>query len=582
MLVRILGPIEIEAGPGGAGRAPQGAKLQTILAILALEAGRSVPTHTLADRLWGQRPERWRETLPVYISRLRTSLAAADIAITTTAAGGYRLELDPAATDLHRFDELVRAARDAAALGSAEQTRGLLAEAEQVWRGEALTGANGSWAEHTRARLHEDRATALSALIALDLALPAQRPTAIGELARLTEAARPDPRVFELLAEALDEEGRDRQAREVRSRARAQPYRARPLPATPLRPSVRERAAAALLPRTRLPAPAPLIGREELLHTLLAALTRDLRAPSACALHAIDGPPGIGKSALALRAAHELAPQITGAALHLSLSAPGHQPRPLTAHEVLRELIERLGPADAARGQTGAQELARLWHTGPAGPGPVVLVLDDAHSPDQIAPLLPPPPGTAVIVTSRSRLAPLPGAQHLTLGPISDLAAIRLARREADWHAPVPSRAQRKLAAFCAGHPLAAALAGAHLRIHPAMSVPDYTKAAAAAAAGARDSAVPAPVLGALAVSLRALSAAHLLTLRTLAEHGAHPLGCAQVAEATDTGRQLATGLCDQLVSARLAEEAAPAAYRVPALIRQALPAAARAGGGPG
>src|SRR5690242_620843 len=83
-----------------------------VLAVLLLDANRAVPVDELVNRVWGEgAPQRARETLYGYLSRLRGALApAGDVRITRRPAG-YLLTMDPDAVDVHRFQRLVAAAR---------------------------------------------------------------------------------------------------------------------------------------------------------------------------------------------------------------------------------------------------------------------------------------------------------------------------------------------------------------------------------------------------------------------------------------------------------------------------------------
>src|SRR5215211_7381545 len=126
----VLGPLEVLEGgrsiPVGRG------KQRALLALLLVNAGRVVPTERLIDQLWGDDPPATAATaLQVYVSKLRKALGAGTIA---TREPGYRLAAPPDAVDLHRFEQLVAAAR------AAEPPRAvaLLREALSLWRGEAL------------------------------------------------------------------------------------------------------------------------------------------------------------------------------------------------------------------------------------------------------------------------------------------------------------------------------------------------------------------------------------------------------------------------------------------------------------
>src|SRR5262245_12561191 len=85
---RILGPLEVagEDGPLPLG----GTKLRALLALLTLNPGRVVPTDTLVDRLWGERPPRTApRSLRNFVSQLRKLLGQATLA---TRSPGYMLD----------------------------------------------------------------------------------------------------------------------------------------------------------------------------------------------------------------------------------------------------------------------------------------------------------------------------------------------------------------------------------------------------------------------------------------------------------------------------------------------------------
>ncbi|WBP91290.1 AfsR/SARP family transcriptional regulator [Kitasatospora cathayae] len=186
---------------------------------------------------------------------------------------------------------------------------------------------------------------------------------------------------------------------------------------------------------------------------------------------ALTGMGGVGKSALAVRAAHLLRDQFPDGQLHVDLRGFGAgTPRP--PHEVLATLLADLHPAGAG---ASAQPLpedtddrAALLRTTLADQR-VIVVLDNARDSDQVLPLLPGTGASAVIVTSRAALPDLPGAHHVPLAPM-DIeeqrallsAACGVERVEHDLDG-----AMRILAA-CAGLPLALRIVAARLAARPA------------------------------------------------------------------------------------------------------------------
>src|SRR4030095_9396778 len=129
----------------------------------------------------------------------------------------------------------------------------------------------------------------------------------------------------------------------------------------------------------------------------------------AVVISAIDGRPGIGKSALAIHLAHELAPRFSDGVLYANLRGVGpHRLKPLP---VLREFLrslglldERLPPERAAAVPESRSVLATRQ---------VLVVLDTAADAAQVRPLLPAIARCAVLVTSRTQLADLDGGRAL-------------------------------------------------------------------------------------------------------------------------------------------------------------------------
>jgi DNA-binding SARP family transcriptional activator len=150
--IRLLGPVEVWAGHGPVDIGPS--RQRSVLAALAVDAGRPVLMDAVIDRVWGQAPpDRVRHALYVYVARIRRVLAEAGAADATTArvarrSGSYVLEADPDRIDAHRFRAL---ADQAGAPRCADSRRAaLLREALGLWRGTPLGGLPGEWAAQVR------------------------------------------------------------------------------------------------------------------------------------------------------------------------------------------------------------------------------------------------------------------------------------------------------------------------------------------------------------------------------------------------------------------------------------------------
>ena len=137
--VQLLG--RVQARIDGRPIETPGTKQLGVLAMLALEVGRTVTVDQLVDGIWGERlPQTIKVGVRVHVSRLRKSLDAAGVpSLIVTRPGGYALDAPASAVDAHRFAAAARAARDAAATGSHEAL-GLARAALECWTGEPLVG----------------------------------------------------------------------------------------------------------------------------------------------------------------------------------------------------------------------------------------------------------------------------------------------------------------------------------------------------------------------------------------------------------------------------------------------------------
>ncbi|MEU0506276.1 tetratricopeptide repeat protein [Nocardia sp. NPDC005998] len=165
---------------------------------------------------------------------------------------------------------------------------------------------------------------------------------------------------------------------------------------------------------------AAFIGRDDELRRILEAA----RLGRVVAIHTIDGMAGIGKTALATRAAHELAERFPDGQYFVELHAhtPGQKPADPT--EVLAGLLIELGidPGGIPDSLVGRRDLWRDRLDGKR----VLLVLDDARDHAQIEPLLPTGRQCLTLVTSRRRLIALDDAVPLTLDILAPDAAVEL------------------------------------------------------------------------------------------------------------------------------------------------------------
>src|SRR5881396_3301793 len=170
MEFRALGPIELWSAGRRQDLGP--ARARSILVMLLLAPRTIVPVETLIDRLWDTRPPpKARESLSVYIARLRASLrqAVGDGVQLVGRSRGYELEVDPEVIDVHHFRRLRRQADALAASGDYDHAAALLREADGLWRGQALAGISGDWVARMRDGLEEERRAAILERVGCEL-----------------------------------------------------------------------------------------------------------------------------------------------------------------------------------------------------------------------------------------------------------------------------------------------------------------------------------------------------------------------------------------------------------------------------
>jgi len=211
----------------------------------------------------------------------------------------------------------------------------------------------------------------------------------------------------------------------------------------------------------QLPPPLPeFAGRGFELAELVAA-----RANPEHRILSLQGTGGVGKTTLALKLAHRLAPQYPDAQIFVDLK--GASPQPLSVAEIQAHVIRAYLPA--ARLPESDGELGKLYRSVLNG-SRALLLLDNAVNGAQVAPLAP-PDGCLMIVTSRQHVS-LPGmfASRLdTLPPVEAHELLRSLLPQIGDEAP-------RIAGLCGHLPLALRLAASALTQNPNLSIDEYAR----------------------------------------------------------------------------------------------------------
>jgi DNA-binding SARP family transcriptional activator len=596
MRFQLLGPLCIADGEHAVVLQPS--KPTSLLATLLIHSGRVISADYLLHTVWDTDPPATaRAALQSCVLRLRRLFAKYQIAHDTieSVPGGYRMRMDARTLDLTRFRELVRSAE----LATDHATEAhLLRQALSLWQGPPLSNVSSQTLHRDEVpRLTEERLSALERLCDIEL----EQDRCRHALTEVWEAARQHPereRFSEQLIEALYRTGRQTEAlvefEAVRERLKEEfgvdpgaplqrlhlailrgenlkaphsmirgaavaplepasskavpvttaprrPSRAtgpsRSVPASSSRPVRCGHEATSLTP----PALGPIscfAGRADQLESLGEALSD--RGPQGN-LVVVSGAPGIGKTALALQAAHLNRHAFPGGSVALRMTRGDG--RPLTGSEVRAQLPPG-------------------WYRN----GRRLLLLDDAVSAEQIRPLILAPAEGTTIVTSRCRLSGLAathGSLVYRLDVLPEEEAERLlASLLGTARVAQEKDAARALARLCGYLPLSLRIAAARLTTRPHLTIADCTQ-------WLSENLLP---------RLRLPDEPHVSVLRVL-ESALLRLGpelreaLAALADQTADGSvprtaSIPEAVLEQLSEAGFLEDGPPAAYRIHPLLR--------------
>ena len=501
MRFALLGPMAVSHE--GEALEIRGPMPRAVLAVLLLNCNNAVSTDQLIYAVWGEQPPPTATAaLHNHLARLRRWLGKEGGARIRAVAPGYLIQVEPGELDLHTFADLCASGREAARGGRWAGASADLTAALGLWRGRPVADVPRLHGQDAQIQqLLESRLQALEVRIEADIHVGRQHEV-IGELRALTAEQplreafhgqlmlalyRADRQaesleVFQGLRRVLiDELGVEPSpaVQELFSRIlRADPGLALGAPDPDMPPSHPAHGdSAAPPPRgpAQLPADiAAFTGRADQVRQALSALSSTpgtiesgLPVP---VVSVISGAAGAGKTALAVHVGHRLRAAYPDGQLYTGLGGSGSSPR--DPGDVAGSFLAALGVDAAAIPQDpDAREAA---YRSALSDLRVLIVLDDAKDAAQVRPLIPGSGGCAVLVTSRSRIAGLPGNQLIHLDGLGDTDARTLLEHSvgADRLADEPAATAGILGA-CAGLPLALAVAGARLASRPRWRVQD-------------------------------------------------------------------------------------------------------------
>lgn len=489
MIFRVFSRLEVR-DRAGAPVVITGRKQRMLLVALLVRVNEWTSNRWLVNALWGEDPPASAPAnLKTFVWRLRRLLpSAADGDRIEARRGEYRIVADPEECDALAVKELRGLGRRAEADGDVIKAEELLGQAAALWRGDLpddLVDTPLLAAE--RNRLVEDRWGLFEDWFALRLRcgdhaevvrdaqkLLAEHPLrerlwyqlmlALYRSGRRAEALTAYQEVYALLDRELGiPPGRELQQlqRDI-LRDEAGLRWSEPGPAG---------ARAGPVP-SHLPADlASFTGRDHELSQLLSAAAAGPEAAQARAtVCTIDGMAGVGKTALAVHAAHLLARHFPDGQLFLDLHGFTQGLRPMSAADALDRLLRALGvPHDEI--PRHLEDRSALYRCRLAGRR-VLVLLDNVADESQVVPLVPAAPGCLLLVTGRRRLTGIDDAVSLSLDvlPLADAVGLFsqiVGRQRTRWELDPAA----ELVELCGRLPLAIRIAAARLNARPTWTI---------------------------------------------------------------------------------------------------------------
>ncbi len=514
MWLGLLGPLQVRYD--GKTVPVAAAKQRVVLAALLAQANLVVPVEDLAVTVWdGAPPPAARVTLRNYVKRLRQGLGSEIGGRIQTRDPGYLMEVGDDELDLLRFMKLCEVGGTAVRAGRWKQGQEVLGHGLDLWRGPPLADVPSemlrsreiprldqlrlqAWEWHTDAALnlgrHDDLVGRLRTLVdahPLRERFHAQLMLSLYRCGRQAEAlaAYHDAR-GKLIDDLGVEPGAELQ--ELQQRILAADPLLWAIPSAPggaeagppMLPShqsggpavTRTGAGGQVRPAAGPPRPRQLpasvrhfAGRAAELRELTSLLRHSAGPAGIVVISAIGGCAGVGKTALAVHWAHQVAKRFPDGQLYVNLRGYDPSLAPMEPSEAISGFLSALD-VPRARVPVTLEEQAALFRTLLAGRR-MLVVLDNARDGAQVRPLLPGSQESMVVVTSRSALIGLiatEGAKPLVVDLLTEAeSAELLAGRLGEQRLSAEPDAARELIWLCGRLPLALSVAAARAAASP-------------------------------------------------------------------------------------------------------------------
>ncbi|MFG1871559.1 AfsR/SARP family transcriptional regulator [Micromonospora arborensis] len=574
---------EVDLGP---------VRQRIVLAKLLAAGGDAVSLENIIDGVWDENPPASAvNQIHRHVGHIRR-IFEPDLDVRETGryllpvGTGYRLVLATEDSDLAMYRELVRRAREALAGGDVVAGVRAYLTALELGRSPAFTDLPTSALSSPEfVAIERDRIAV--ALAASEAAIAhGMAGTVLTPLLSVAAAAPLDEALQACLMRAYVATGHRAEGVRVFERTRQRLVEELGVdPGPELRDAYRDLLASGGTPQEELrppeaPRPAqlppPVAGfvRRNDMAAVLDDQLSDAFSDATIVITVLGGMGGIGKTALAVHWAHQIAGEFPDGQLFLNLRGLDPDGRVMSSEEALATLLASLGEPAVSSPQENLDAQAARYRSRLFGRR-LLILLDNARDSDQVRPLLPASRGCLVIVTSRNRMTSLvtrEGARYLQVDRLTGAESRQLLiNRLGARRATADPDSLDKVITLCAGLPLALAIVAARVALNPAL--PLSTVVSDVSAPSARLDALSSTdssddVRSVFSWSYRALDPATAQVFRALATHPGPGISLESVASVAGVGHVQARKLLTELVTANLLDESQPGRYVLHDLLR--------------